>query len=322
VVMSRRTPAGFDSNSKPASQSTQFECDHHSQGAPSGASGPRSSPRQSAVRDPGAPKHHDPGEPKPNPPLAVPCPCGCGHRGFLVNREKCRAREICCSRNSCPQAIKYKRYKLRKRLNKVAWKQFLTVTMDGDGGVSLENLQRGADAINRFMRAVREYTRQDFQYIWIRERGERYGRLHMHILWTAGYIPQAWLSGTAAASGFGIVLDVRSARGFRNKTIVESYVSKLTVANYVAKLDGAADRDRGFPSGTRLFQTRGVPSYEAEAGWAFQTMTPDFEPIAPTLLLHLSLTDELDSRWRRWVPERLWAEPYPDEVASGQGVPT
>jgi hypothetical protein len=197
----------------------------------------------------------------------------------------------------------------------------LTLTLDLDGEVSVANLVRTAHGINQFMKCVRERVHRHFRFVWIRERGEKTGRLHLHILWTAGYVPQDWLSATAVKCGFGKILDVRSAlaKGFRNSTLVERYVTKTCVAQYVSKVEGAEHPDRGFPSGTRIVQTSGVPAYESERGWVYQELTPDFDPEPPILLLHWSITAKLDSHSRPRVLEYSWAEPY-DEAVARQGA--
>src|SRR5260370_38266173 len=51
------------------------------------------------------------------------------------------------------------------------------------------------------------------------------GRLHMHMLWDAPYVPQAVLSAAAARSHLGPILDVRRVSG----TAAARYVSKYLV---------------------------------------------------------------------------------------------
>jgi hypothetical protein len=197
---------------------------------------------------------------------------------------------------------------------RIRWQQFVTLTLAGSWDLSAEFLNHQAHCVNLFFKAVRARVGKWFPYVWIRELGEEKGRLHIHILWNAGYIPQDWLSATAVSCGLGEVLDVRSAisKGYRNTTLVENYLSKAKVAHYVSKTESA------FPSGTRIAQTSGVPRYESEPGYVYQELAPDFTPIEPVFLLHLSITAKVDNHWRSWVPEHMWAEPYCDEVITGQ----
>jgi hypothetical protein len=247
------------------------------------------------------------------------CPCGCHQHGFVVHVIKRKAIACCCSRWRCPKAAKYKRYRLLKRLRRVQWLQFVTLTIDGDWELTAGYLRKQAQCVNLYMKAVRAKTGKWFPYVWKRELGEEEGRLHIHILWRAGYIPQDWLSTTAKACGLGKIVDVRTAmnKGHRNSTMVERYVSKQAVTSYVGKTPEGMDRT--FPAGTRIVQTSGVPAYESEGGWVWMETAPYFGemPVSGSVL-HLSSTAKLESQVKAIVSGNTGAGQTAGRVDAGQ----
>jgi hypothetical protein len=52
------------------------------------------------------------------------------------------------------------------------------------------------------------------------------GRLHVHMLWDARYVPQTWLSRAAVRSKLGAVMDVRRVSAKRAARYVSKYLAK------------------------------------------------------------------------------------------------
>lgn len=87
--------------------------------------------------------------------------------------------------------------------------------------------------------------------VWTREHNTKNagpGRLHLNVLWDEDWVDQAWLSETAAACGFGEVVDIsRIGPGGRHRgQQVERYATKCL--RYATK-DLSSQVD--WPKGTR-----------------------------------------------------------------------
>jgi hypothetical protein len=266
VIVTRRTPAGFDSNSKPASQSTPFERAHHSQGAPSGAPGPRSSPRQSAVRAPGAPKHHEFRDPKHRHPLTGPERC-LRPVGVLFNALTAQLLINGCKRWDCYPCGKRKAKQLFHRLVGCRFSRLITLTAPANTPATRDNVRRFNYAFKLLhQRLIRQWGKVD--YLWANETGARTGQLHKHIA-----VPWRWfdykevraiiaeLEARCEASGkglLGIVCDFGKPRPLTRGKPVSYCLKYLT-------------KDKGeFPRYARRVQTnvRRKPE-EKQPGWCF-----------------------------------------------------
>jgi hypothetical protein len=191
--------------------------------------------------------------------------------GYLVNVGRNKWFPACCGRRLCPQANANRARRLRQRLQTVAWKAMVTVTLEGAGDPSLENQKRLTKGLRGLMQWVRRHSRGGtaaaaarHSYVWIKECGESTGRLHAHLLWTMPFLPQSELSKAAARCGLGAVLDVRSTYslngrgGFRSGPV--GYITK-----YLTKAVGS-----GLPRNSRRYQTSNVTRYQPELGWLWR----------------------------------------------------
>ncbi len=88
------------------------------------------------------------------------------------------------------------------------------------------------------------------------------GRLHVHMLWDAPYVPQGALSAAAVRSGLGPVLDVRR-------------VSGRGAARYVAKYLVKSGQHPAFVrAGCRRFAMRARRAPREESDWRYDPRSP------------------------------------------------
>jgi len=87
-----------------------------------------------------------------------------------------------------------------------------------------------------------------FEYCGAIERGSAHNVLHVHLAYFGEYMPQSYLSRTAARRGLGQVVDVREA-----SADVAGYLAKQLVG-YLAKDQGAVGRG--------IWSTRWLPEVE------------------------------------------------------------
>jgi hypothetical protein len=118
-----------------------------------------------------------------------------------------------------------------------------------------------------------------FQWAWVREIAPRKprcvchemlacrcgaggGRLHVHMLWNAPYVPQAALSRAAVRCHLGSVLDVRRVSGIRAALYVGKYLVKG--AQHPAFLRGRA----------RRFAIRAARAPRPPSDWRYDRRSP------------------------------------------------
>ena len=158
-------------------------------------------------------------------------------------------------------------------------------------------------AMRNFARRVASFRRWvtrhygPFQWAWVREVAERDprcvchemlacrcgaggGRLHVHMLWDASYVPQRALSAAAVRCGLGPVLDVRRVSGRR-------------AARYVAKYLVKSGRHPAFTRARcRRFAMRAQWTPREQGDWSY-------DPRRPALVA----VEELGCREIDWVAE-------------------
>lgn len=198
--------------------------------------------------------------------------CRRRNRGTIYNVARGIAFRRRCSSWRCDDCSRNKARDLRKRLARVNWTKFLTITMPpGRGWAKRPNIAYQAEHLRSLMRALRRrYAR--FNYVWIREVGmaraecvcaaslldcccgANGARLHLHMLLDiAAWIPDQWLKATAARCGLGFV-KLLAVRGNRADSYLIKYLTKGSDI---------------FPHGTRRFQVVGVPRKTPSEGWQY-----------------------------------------------------
>ena len=142
-----------------------------------------------------------------------------------------------------------------------------------------------------------------FQWAWVREIAPRKpfcvchemlacrcgvggGRLHMHMLWDAPYVPQAVLSAAAARSHLGPILDVRRVSG---TAAAARYVSKYLVkgARHPAFVRGRA----------RRFAMRAAHAPRPPSNWRY-------DPRPPAQIVLMEYGEEIAPDTERWSYRR------------------
>jgi hypothetical protein len=180
--------------------------------------------------------------------LKLPEPSRCAYpRGSLYSRTCGIVYLLGCGRWRCPPCAKRKAAGLARRFANIRWRRtpaLVTLT-----AAHVEDADPTPEAMRRFGRRVTSFRRWvkrhhgDFQWAWVREIAPRHelcvchelracrcgaggGRLHVHMLWDAPYVPQARLSRAAERCSLGAVLDVRRVSGQRAARYVSKYLAK------------------------------------------------------------------------------------------------
>lgn len=118
----------------------------------------------------------------------LPSNCKHGRPGFLVNRATCRFMRLTCQKWACDACGPYKARRVKTRFLLMRPNWFITFTLAGDRGeASPENEAFAKSAIRTFINWMR---RQPWGHLagdrlkvgWVRELGEKHGRLHFHAL--------------------------------------------------------------------------------------------------------------------------------------------
>jgi hypothetical protein len=168
-------------------------------------------------------------------------------RGSLYSRERGIVYRLGCGRWKCAPCARHKAAVIRERFKRILWQRepaLVTLT-----AATAHDADPTPAAIRSFARRVASFRRWVtrhyglFQWAWVREVAERDsrcvchemlacrcgaggGRLHVHMLWDAPYVPQGALSAAAVRSGLGPVLDVRRVSGRRAARYVAKYLVK------------------------------------------------------------------------------------------------
>lgn len=184
--------------------------------------------------------------------------------GWVTSKESGEVRRVVCGRWLCPRCGPRRQRELARRLRPAGFSRLITFTQrPGAGHVSRETLHVQAKA----WRGVKQWLTRSARlrsFVWVRERGGATGRLHLHVLVESDYVPWRALRAACKRAGFGVVVDVRRARGPRASAYVLKYLSKC--------------RER-WPRYTRRVQTNvprppfdaGAWEFEAQYQWAAQS---------------------------------------------------
>jgi hypothetical protein len=172
--------------------------------------------------------------------------CECS-RGSLYSRARGIVYRLGCGRWSCRPCARRKAGFLARRFERIRWRGpvalvTLTAARIEDADPTPEAMRRFARRVASFRRWVRRHYGR-FQWAWVREIAPRHelcvcdemracrcgaggGRLHIHMLWDARYVPQLTLSKAAVRSKLGEILDVRRVRGKHAARYVSKYLAK------------------------------------------------------------------------------------------------
>jgi len=211
-------------------------------------------------------------------------------RGVLVSRvtgEVIKAR--CKSWRDCQYCAWVYGCEIEKLFKQVqGLRAFVVFTMPPEFGdwSNREHIARQARAMRRLAERLNRMFGHRFSMVWSREhntKGEGRGRLHLNVLWDKDWVDQAWLAETAAACGFGEVVDIsRIGSGGRHRgQRVERYATKCL--RYATKdLSGQTD----WPKGTRRWgasrEARAqMKRPEKQPDWYWSPVEPPTLPLAP-----------------------------------------
>ena len=204
-------------------------------------------------------------------------------RGSLHSRERVTVYRLGCGRWSCAPCSRRKAAVVRERFTRVLWvRQPAMVTLTAAHVEEADPTPAAMRAFARRVASLRRWVARrcgKFQWAWVREIAPRKpfcvchemlacrcgaggGRLHVHMLWDAPYVPQAVLSAAAARSHLGPVLDVRRVSGARAARYVSKYLVKA--AGHPAFVRGRA----------RRFAMRAARSPRPPSNWRYDPRTP------------------------------------------------
>jgi hypothetical protein len=204
-------------------------------------------------------------------------------RGSLHSRKLVKVVRLGCGRWKCRPCARGKAAMVRDRFKRVLWvRQPAMVTLTAARIDEADPTPKAMAAFARRAASFRRWVARrygKFQWAWVREIAPRKplcvchemlacrcgaggGRLHVHMLWDARYVPQAVLSAAAERAHLGPVLDVRRVSGARAARYVSKYLVKG--AQHPAFLRGHA----------RRFAMRAERAPRATSDWRYDPRTP------------------------------------------------
>jgi hypothetical protein len=217
-------------------------------------------------------------------PSAASLGRGCSApRGSLYSRARGVVYRLGCGRWKCAPCARRKAAAVRDRFKRILWRRepalvTLTAAMADDADPTPAAMRRFARRVASFRRWVTRHHGR-VQWAWVREVAERDprcvchemlacrcgaggGRLHVHMLWDAPFVPQRALSAAAVRCGLGPVLDVRR-------------VSGRSAAGYVAKYLVKSGQHPAFTRARcRRFAIRAQRAPRAESDWRYDSRRP------------------------------------------------
>jgi hypothetical protein len=146
----------------------------------------------------------------------------------------------------CQRAAAYYARRLRKRLEPIHWRTFVTLTMPpGAGEPRQPNLRTQSQALTRLLKRLRRQNGA-FHYAWVREHVN--GRLHVHALLTIPGLDADALSPIAEQCGLGPVVHILPINDSDHRSRAIDYLTKSLT-------QPATDQTPAWPRKTRRVQT-------------------------------------------------------------------
>jgi len=136
-----------------------------------------------------------------------------------LNQDTGEVRPFSCGSWNCESHQGLVAYKWATRLARSKPERMITLT----------NIPKNkTHAYHAFKQLVRDIRAAGIplEYCRFMEVGSKTGMYHFHLAQKGGYIPQAFLSGRAAANGLGKVVDIRRCQGKGPAWYLAKYVTK------------------------------------------------------------------------------------------------
>ena len=221
----------------------------------------------------------------------IPC---VSRLGVFVNTRTGEVREAGCKRWTCAGCGPRRVRRFIARIKSAGlYRWLITLTLAGDAEATSANAARlhvGWRALYRHLRRTAGLG----HYAWVRELGDKHGRLHMHAIVDAGRFDFRDARAVIARSGLGPVCDFsRLKRSHAATRYVSAYLSKTPA--------------RRFPRYMRRVQTSVSNAYfERDPDWIFMRAhrpahwrRPEVSPLL------LPTHEELEYRGSRQLPLAL-----------------
>ena len=185
-----------------------------------------------------------------------------------------------------------------------------------------EHLVAQATAKRRLCERLFRATGRRLSLVWTREhntKGTGLGRLHLNVLWDEEWVDQAWLSETAAACGFGEIVDIsrtgargrHGSNGRRKGQTAESYATKCL--RYASK-DLSSQTD--WPKGTRRWGASRAARAQMQRpdknpDWFWSPVEPPSLPLAAAQYAYWLLPDDCLPHREPLKPPQRWLDELP-----------
>lgn len=191
--------------------------------------------------------------------------------GTFINAETGECRPAGCGSWSCVDCGPRKVRRFLKRIAPPAWTYMVTLTLEGDGEATKDNIK----AINAHWRVWQRWLQRNHKlehFTWVNEQGSQTGRLHKHALVKCSRFGYRAARRAVTRAGFGRVCDfspIRTARGAR------FYVSKYLAKSLPVK----------WPRYSRRCQTS-CPQEKSSEKWILQKWLRFRNPTSPQRVWH------------------------------------
>lgn len=142
--------------------------------------------------------------------------------GLFYSRETGEAWPAPCGRWNCVDCGPRKARRFQKRIAPPRWNYMITLTLEGDGTATPDNIKRLNGNWKVFKRWMQR-TADLKDFAWVNEQGKKHGRIHKHALVQSSRFSYLAARRAVKRAGFGTVCDFSRVR---NQRAVRFYVSK------------------------------------------------------------------------------------------------
>lgn len=219
--------------------------------------------------------------------------------GCFVNRLTGEVMLCPCGSWRCDRCGRRNVGRFLKRIRGRTYSRMATITLEGDGRPSRENLRRLNAGWRTWKRWLDRTVGRKVAFTWVNEQGEKSGRLHKHVLLDIPRFDYRHARAAAVRNRLGRVIDFQKVRNFGAQSYVVKYLSKGLGVEW--------------PKYTRRCQTT-EPRPQSQEGWEFYKHDRPSGKVSAAD----NWRDEINERW---LNDLIESASLDDQRKSASGVP-
>lgn len=213
--------------------------------------------------------------------------------GIFISKKTGEAHPASCGSWACIDCGPRKVRRFLARIAPPQWTYMATLTLEGDGSPTRENIR----SINASWRVFKRWLERNVHledFTWVNEQGKLHSRLHKHALVKCSFIPYRRARAAIIRAGFGPVCDFQPVKTQRNARF---YVSKYLSKSLPVK----------WPKYSRRCQTS-IPAPKPTGEYMFQKTMRGAQPTLQSLLAYKRASQMTRDERTACIIERYTAE--------------